>query len=185
VLGVYRGRPEHRALSPLTVTLKGSSKPLIDHADLVKAVDVMAAGPGVYFVGVRRAVKNPYGVELVNIARVHEFGIPEGIVPKRTKWLAIPASKKAAEAARRAGSVRAIDEDLFVPKTAGKMTRVLAKRVGTKLEVWFILTKKVVIPARPFIYPGFQDAERRCLNNWERCLKLTLMGQPYTPGAAA
>jgi hypothetical protein len=171
--GIYQGRPEHKKLSPLTVSIKGSSKPLFDHGDLIKSVDVAPAGPGVYFVGVRRGVKNPYGVEMVNIARVHEYGVPEGIVPKRAKALTIPASRQAAEAARKAGSVRDIP-GLFMLKTKGKSIGVLAKKKGRSFEVWFFLRKKIIIPARPFIFPGIRDAQRLCRARWQQCMKATI-----------
>lgn len=83
VLGIARTRPEWDPLKEATIKRKGSSKPLIDHADLmgsIKATKIMAA---LYFVGVLKTAKNKKGDKLTDIGAVHEYGTRDGTIPPR------------------------------------------------------------------------------------------------------
>ena len=172
--GIYAGRPQWPPNKPLTIKLKGSSRPLVNHGDLAKAADVKAILPSLYFIGWKRGVKNRDGIEVVNIARIHEYG--KTILPKKAKMLAIPATRQAALAARSVTSLRQI-EGLFIPRG----TRVLAKKDagGDGFEIWFILVHKVVIPARPSISPAIRQSKRRCNRRWENSLRATIEGRIY------
>ncbi len=78
-------------------------------------------------------------------AGLHQFG---GVVkPKKGKYLAIPLTKEA----QRAGSPRRMKGSKKVP--------LFARRVEGQLVGHFLLVKKAVIPARPFLGIS-KEAER-------------------------
>ena len=68
------GMPMWPRLLPATIARKGSSKPLIDHGDLMNSIDYVPDGSSRFFIGVPRNVENRDGQSLVNIGLVHEFG---------------------------------------------------------------------------------------------------------------
>lgn len=79
--GIRSGAPGGKRFAPLaesTIKMKGSSKPLINHGDLLRSVhherfnkDRYSAS---YFVGVHRREKTKDGGEMVNIAEAMEYG---------------------------------------------------------------------------------------------------------------
>ena len=73
-------KPNH----PFTVQMKGSSKPLIDNADLVQSVGFRFVQKNLIFVGVNR--KNERGV---NIAAIHERekGTRIKVTPRMRRYL--------------------------------------------------------------------------------------------------
>ncbi len=83
------------ALKKATIERKGSSKPLIEHGDLLNAVTYKTLGKISFFIGVPRTAKRKRAMklagnrgavsktELVNIAAVHEFGAPSRNIPAR------------------------------------------------------------------------------------------------------
>jgi len=166
------GRSEWPSLSGITVKVKGSSKPLIGHGDLMNSVTAQSLGSFGFFVGVPRAVKNSEGVEMVNIARVQEFGAK--IKPKVAKALTIPATREAQVLAHRNRGVRNIP-GLFRPKG----TRVLARKGAKGFEVMFILMSQVEIPPRPFVGPTFEDNKDAMKKRWRRAAKDALQGRVY------
>lgn len=89
----------------------------------------------------------------VAYARIHEEG--GIIVPVRRKWLAIPLSvAKTAAGVSRYQTPRDVPDLHFVPgKRPG--TAYLAKPDG---KPWFLLTKRSVIPARPYLLPALEVA---------------------------
>lgn len=93
--------------------------------------------------------------DLLVIAGAHEFGAV--IRPKNSKWLTIPLHPEL-----KGKSPRSIPGLKFIPPRKGK-SAFLAKVEGGKLEPFFILTKKVVIPERSWLrgtfdLQSFQDA---------------------------
>jgi len=60
--------------APSTIARKGSSKPLIDSGDMMKAVAARKESPLVWFVGIAGNEQSE-GVSIVEYARIHEFGL--------------------------------------------------------------------------------------------------------------
>lgn len=76
------------ALKEATVARKGSSKPLIDHGDLLASVTYKKLFGSIFFIGVPRTARRKRGnasgrQKLVNIAQIHEFGAPKAGIPAR------------------------------------------------------------------------------------------------------
>ena len=165
---IRNGRSEWPAVSGLTKEFKGSSKPLVDHNDLMQGIESIRIAPAAFFVGIPRNKG-----KLVMIAAVHEYG--KTIRPVKAKALAIPVSRFAAEQARRYGGVGNIP-GLFRPK--GK--RILALSAGfAGIVPMFILSKQTVIPPRPFIEPSFKDASHRMRREWQWAVISALRGKRY------
>ena len=77
--GIINGK--FTPLHPVTIARKHSSKPLVDHGDLVGSItyQVMDDDNSV-FIGVKRGKE-------ANIAAVHEFGCTIGVTPKMRAYL--------------------------------------------------------------------------------------------------
>jgi len=97
--GVRRGWPEggdkFKPLAESTKKIKKSSKPLINHGDLLRSINATEVKDG-WFIGVHKSVNGPDGKPLWNIAEIHEFGtkpfqIP--ITPKLRRWWMAMVSK--------------------------------------------------------------------------------------------
>ncbi len=92
-------------LADATIARKGSSKPLIEHGDLMGSINVKPLPHGEFFVGVPRAARSKDGAELVNIGACHEFGTD--VIPQRSFVATTlheqdkPCAKRWTEAARR------------------------------------------------------------------------------------
>ena len=175
---IRNGRPEWPGVSPLTEGRKGSSKPLIDHGDLMHAVDYVMPSKNVFFVGVPRRAKSGSGkrgkVKMINIAQVLHDGVT--IRPKKRRALAIPVTREASKLLAEHRSVRRIP-GLFRPKG----TMVLARGGGRGgFEILFVLLRKSVIPPRPFITTTFADERPVMLKRFEKALKLGVRGQKYS-----
>lgn len=69
-------------LKPATIARKGSSKKLINHADLVNSINDITIGTMI-FVGVPRTARNQDGESLTNIAAVQVFGSEKQNIPPR------------------------------------------------------------------------------------------------------
>ena len=67
-------------LSPITIARKGSSKPLIDHGDLVGSITYQVIDSENVFIGVKKGKE-------VNIAAVHEYGCTIKVTPKMRAYL--------------------------------------------------------------------------------------------------
>ena len=164
---IRNGRPEWPPLSPLTIGSKGSSKPLVDHNDLMQGITSVRLGPMAFFIGVPRNK----GL-LVISATTQEYGAT--IKPVRAKALAIPTSREAAELARRHGGTGNIP-GLFHPKGS----KVLAMDKGNYFQIMFILSQQIIIPPRPFIEPSFKDARHRMKREWEWAVISAMRGKRY------
>lgn len=86
-------------LAKSTIKMKGSSKPLINHGDLLASIKYQqisgtpGSGKTGYFVGVHRSARGRTGEALANIAEIHEFGTGPYVInvtPKmRSFWFAM------------------------------------------------------------------------------------------------
>jgi phage gpG-like protein len=108
--------------------------PLLNSGDMMASINGRTTNDG-FIVGTNKVQAN-----LMNYGGV--------ITPKRSKYLAIPATK----AAQRAGSPR---------RYAGRLSPRIGKRGGVLIdeksgEIAYYLVRRVSIPARPFL--GFSDS---------------------------
>ncbi|MDR1514919.1 MAG: hypothetical protein LBS45_04425 [Synergistaceae bacterium] len=90
VKGIQSGAPGGKALEPLnefTKERKGSSKPLIDHGDLVGSITYEEIGLNAVWVGVKKGSRSSSGGDIVDIAWVHEFGASIEVTPKMRAYL--------------------------------------------------------------------------------------------------
>ncbi|MDR1648916.1 MAG: phage virion morphogenesis protein [Synergistaceae bacterium] len=74
--GIVSGAPGGQAFTPLsphTIARKGSSKPLIDHGDLVGSITHENPDLNTVWIGVKKGARGKNG-DMANIAAVHEFG---------------------------------------------------------------------------------------------------------------
>lgn len=157
-IGITSGKFGLKANAQITVIGKGSSRPLVNHDDLVRSIRHGRVGPLAYAVGISRNAKGRDGQALVDLAALHERG---GVIRRRrAKALAIPVTKKA----ERAGSPRDFPGELaFIPAKnkrgnfrgflveKNRSTRKMQWRDmrGQKGLVHYVLVLRVKIPARP------------------------------------
>lgn len=130
---------------PLTVALKGSGKPLVDNAELWKAITEQVVDPFTVFVGVLRTAKGKNGEDLVNIAVVlHEGATIPVTGQMRTMffylWLATTGRIDAGQLEGRAA-------ELFERVKEGTIIRRLSPQ-----------TQAIIVPRRPFIEAVFEDS---------------------------
>lgn len=133
--------------APLTIAVKGSSKPLRDTGALMTSINSRVVG-NTAVVGTSRSG-----------ARLQQEG--GTITPKKTAKLWIPASYKIRKELRANGNsiTRMLSKytssgyRLFFPKT-GKS--VMARK-GREKTLLFVLKKSVTVPARPFLYFSASD----------------------------
>lgn len=119
--------------APLTLAARrlrkfGGTKSLIVRGDLRNSISVVANGMDI-FVGIKRSARNKAGRELVNIAKVQEFGGPPVVIPITPK-------------------MRRFLFKLY--RTAG-VTPSAPQRGGGGAGV--VVTQ---VPARPFLRPAFE-----------------------------
>lgn len=142
---------------PLTAKAKGSSTPLVDHRDLLRAIHARKMGD-VWFIGILKSAKTTDGDSLENIAKVLEYGTIKPIRPKRAKWLCIPVTKKAS----RVGSPRDFDGALiFINNEEDPGSAILMDENG---EVHYVLLKKVSIRARPSMRTSWTIFQPRAIH---------------------
>ena len=87
--GIVNGNPggkQFDPLHPVTVERKGSSKPLVNHSDLVGSITSEVADFQAVFIGVKKGTVVE-GKEMVNIAAVHEFGCTIEVTRKMRVYL--------------------------------------------------------------------------------------------------
>ena len=101
-------------------------------------------------------------------APVHEFG--GTITPKRTKFLTIPlpAAKTPAGAGR--GGARSFPNTFVRRSKAGKL--MIFQKIGKKRIIpLFVLTKRVVVPKRPWLLPAVKMSVPRITKAITRRIK--------------
>ena len=80
MMGIRSQAPGGKKFKPLkqsTIDAKGSSKALIDKADMIRSINVQKVRSGrqiVFFVGIHRTVVTKDGKSMANLAEVHETG---------------------------------------------------------------------------------------------------------------
>lgn len=142
--------------APLTVALKDNALPLRDTGLLMSSI-AGRSDSSKAVIGTNRA-----GAAMNHSGAVRKAGIG--------KYIWIPASKEAKELLASAGSIRNMIRRLksqgygcFKSKKGKAFFRYKKDEEPKKLEVFFILKKRVVIPARPFLY--IDDFDRKVLDN--------------------
>ena len=88
--GIVSGAPGGLPFWPLresTIERKGSSKPLIDHGDLLGSITYVDIDINTVWVGVKKGSRSSSGGDLADIARVHEFGKLIEVTPKMRAYL--------------------------------------------------------------------------------------------------
>ena len=143
---------DHKPNSPMTKSLKGSSKPLMDTGQLRASITYIVNKDEL-------KVGSP-----LNYAPIHQFGAT--IAPKVAKKLTLPATKKV----RKLTMAKGIKGTLNMLEGMGYKVVFLKKSIlaippenvkkgkyglalkGQDGEVVYIRKDKVVIPARPFLY---------------------------------
>ena len=143
---------DHRPNSPLTQSLKGSSKPLMDTGQLRASITYVVDKDEL-------KVGSP-----LNYAPVHQFGAT--ITPKVAKRITLPATKKVRKPTMAKGVRGTLSmlegmgykvvflkkSILAIPPENVKKGRYGLALKGKDGEVVYIRKDKVVIPARPFLY---------------------------------
>lgn len=76
------GGKDMSPLHPFTIAMKGSSKPLIDHGDLLGSVGFRFIDENTIFVGVHRKAADG-----TDVAAVHEYGVRIKVTPKMRAYL--------------------------------------------------------------------------------------------------
>lgn len=71
--GTLAGKPFQK-LSPLTIKIKGSTKPLIDKGDMLGNIKAFIKNENVGFIGLKRGSRHTSGEKLVDIGEIHEKG---------------------------------------------------------------------------------------------------------------
>ncbi len=169
---IRKGHPGWPRLSKLTIERKGSSKPLIDHGDMMNSIAAVQIPGGKNFVGVPRNAKTDDGAQMVNIVAVHEFGAE--ISAKRGKFLAIPITREATRLQKEYGGAGNIP-GLFRPK--GKF--VLGVSDGGNFKAMFVLVEQVTIPPRPFVEPAIEDSRKPTAGRFAAALANALEDKRY------
>lgn len=134
--------------APLTVAIKGSSKPLRDTGLLESSIAYRVEG-AVATIGTNRI-----GARLQN-----EGGT---IRPRKARKLWIPANRNVRNMLRNSGSIASLISSLrsqgYSCYTRGNA--FMYGKKGEKQQVLFILKDSIVIPSRPFMYFNADDARR-------------------------
>lgn len=139
--------------APLTVALKGNSLPLRDTGALMSSI-ASRSDPGKAVIGTNRA-----GAAMNHSGAVRRAGLGKHI------W--VPASREARLLLASAGSIGRMIQRLKAQgygcfKQGKRFVRYRKGEEPRKLETIFYLKKKVVIPARPFLY--VDDLDRKALD---------------------
>lgn len=140
---------ESPANAPLTVRLKGSTKPLRDTGALMASITSRVEGD-----------KAIIGTNRIG-AHANQFGAV--VMPKKGKWLWIPASHRIRTELRNLGGsisalLRKYRSEGYCCKAARKgatdtaMVAYPGRSSRRKAVVLFILKSHVEIPKRPFLY---------------------------------
>ena len=87
--GIVSGAPGGQRFQPIlsfTAEAKGSTKPLIDHGDLVGSITHETPDINTVWIGVKKASAGRNG-NMANIAAVHEFGCTIRVTPRMRAYL--------------------------------------------------------------------------------------------------
>lgn len=140
--GIRRGAPGGKPFKPLaesTIRMKGSTKPLINHGDLLRSIRVHTLSDGMSaFVGVHRTEVTKDGGSMVNIAEIHEFG---------TKPFNIPVTRK-------------MQNYFMAMYIKGVFRAPLPDRA-----MWI---KHPGVPERPYLRPSFDEWKKKFEDNMKK-----------------
>lgn len=155
----------YHANAPLTIIIKGSSKPLVDDNELMRAVTSRVIDDFNVFVGVLRSAKGSDG-ELFNLAVLLHEG---GNIPVTTRmrnmfmllWFATKAGATAKDIAKLEGRALEIYKDLN-----GRGTIYPLKAT----------TDHITIPPRPYLKTVFEDPDvlKKVQDNWRKAVENAL-----------
>lgn len=148
---------ESPANAPLTVRLKGSTKPLRDTGALMASITSRVEGD-----------KAIIGTNRIG-AHANQFGAV--VRPRKGRWLWIPASHRIRTELRNVGGsisalLRKYRSEGFCCKAARKeasdtaMVAYPGKGSRKKAVVLFILKSRIEIPKRPFLYFNEDDVAK-------------------------
>lgn len=166
---------------PLTLLVKQSTTPLIDHGDLIANIKVHRLERHYFFVGIRKGAKRKKnGMDLVSVAEILEYGSGP-IKPHGHPYLAIPLTRKAS----RAGSPLNFPGKLhFVGITKSKSEEYISR--GFESDALFIddggtpqylLTHEISgIPPRPALKRAFDSFYKIAEKMWEEELRRIVYG---------
>jgi hypothetical protein len=144
----------------LTVAIKGSTKALVDHADLMNAVTTVVVDEKTAFIGVQKQAKTKDGDDLVNIAAVVHEGVTIPVTePMRALFQLVYEATRRQDPTRLTG--RALEIYDQVSKHGGQFYPLKADTVA------------IVIPGRPFIRDVIEDAAvlTQVRTNWEAAVQ--------------
>jgi len=136
-----------KANAPLTVALKGSSKPLVASGDLFQSISIEQINDDEIFVGVLRTEE---GFDLVNI--VHNGAVIP--VTPAMRWMFMLLAK-------------ASDGTMDPSKLEGRAAELFSQFQGWKPLAESTTT--IIIPERPFAVVAFskESLVKLCRENWE------------------
>lgn len=155
VQGINRNSLGLAPNAPLTKSIKKSSRPLVDHGDLVNSIHAQRMGNHVWFVGIlknakRRDDSGGYQMALISIAEIMEYGTKGPIKPKGHPFLSIPLTRDAS----RAGSPR---------KWSGNLVPIIAKNkehgvlIDERGKAQFLLVRMMpAIKPRPAMRKAYE-----------------------------
>ena len=153
--GIRSGHPtggeKFKPLAESTKKMKRSSKPLINHGDLLRSIAAqqVATGPNKtdWFIGVHRAVRAPNGRAMWNLAEIHEFGTDPFMIP-------------------------------VTPKLRGFWMAMAAKGIfAAPLHRGTLILFHPGVPARPFLRPPWEAFLQKAQGLWDGLMR-TALGMP-------
>lgn len=152
---------KYAAGAPLTALIKGSSKPLVDHADMMNACAHEIINSGQAWVGVKRtAVGGAYPGGVFNLAVALHEGTTITVTPamRGLFWMLFRATR-AKDPSKLDG--RALE-----------IYSLWARSGSTPIYPLKETTTQITIPPRPFIRAVFDDKiiADRCKKNWEKAV---------------
>ena len=174
--------------SPITIALKGSSKPLVDKGDLFQGISYELDGPYTVRLGV---LKRKVGQQVINVGLVLHEGATIDVSAhpqvRRKVWAMLrkavgadrlaklnPKSRKAVKAAAADLGIKATGRSRRGMFGALKAKGVLQARPasGSGRQVW-------VIPARPFLARPAQDAafHKLLLGHYSDAIRAAFQGK--------
>lgn len=172
-LKIRRGDIGWEQLSPITVKRKGGSKPLKDTGSLGEAIVSKYVNKFTYEVGIPKGAKNSFGVSMVTIAYIQEYG--KVIKPKKAKVMAIPLTNEAKQLQHQYKSARNIP-GLF--RLKGR--KLLVRKKGATLEPMFVLLDKVTVPPRSIFNSTFNKEKKSIINRLNIAADYAMQGRRYT-----
>lgn len=147
---VIRGSEGIVANAALTIHIKGSSKPLVDHGDLFKAITYEVVNDYQVFVGVLRTNEDAYNLAVT----LHDGAAVQVTPAMRGMFFFL---------------WKASTGDISAESLTGRAAELYARRPGG----WLPLkpsTTVITIPPRPWATVAFGDPafQQQVKNNWER-----------------